>query len=436
MRITVVGTGYVGLVSGTCFAEFGYKVTCVDKDSQKIDLLNAGGIPIFEPGLEDLVRKNVKAGRMSFTTDMASAVAESEIVFIAVGTPSRRGDGHADLSYVYAAAEEIAQSIQGYTVVVNKSTVPVGTGRKVAEIIAKYHGNEKFSVASNPEFLREGSAIEDFMRPNRVVIGVEDTRAAEVMQQLYRPISTGGVPLVVTSRESAEVIKYAANAFLATKVAFINEMADLCEQVGADVKEVSRGMGLDHRIGAAFLNAGPGYGGSCFPKDTRALVQTAREHAVSLSIVESVVTSNDQRKHRMAARILDLLGDPKGKKIALLGATFKPDTDDMRESPSLDIVPQLVAAGVQVTVCDPQAYKEGQTLLPNVIWAVEVREAVQGADAVVLLTEWKEFAALDWNALKEIMRGNTFIDLRNVYVPKEMTQTGLNYYSIGRPKSS
>ncbi|MBK6468797.1 MAG: UDP-glucose/GDP-mannose dehydrogenase family protein, partial [Rhodobacter sp.] len=394
MKIAMVGTGYVGLVSGVCFSDFGHEVTCVDKDPGKIDRLTRGEVPIYEPGLEALMAKNVAAGSLGFTTDLAAAVAGADAVFIAVGTPTRRGDGHADLSYVMAAAEEIGRALTGYAVIVTKSTVPVGTNRKVAETVRAANAAAEFDVASNPEFLREGAAIDDFMRPDRVVVGVESEKARQVMADLYRPLFLRDFPVVYTGLESAEMIKYAANAFLATKITFINEIAALCEKVGADIKAVSRGMGMDGRIGNKFLHAGPGYGGSCFPKDTRALARIGQEHAVPMQIVETVIKVNDEVKRRMIGKIEDLCeGLVRDKVIAILGVTFKPNTDDMRDAPSLTIVPALVGAGARVRVCDPQGRREGMALLPGVKWMDTPYQAAQGADLVVILTEWNEFRA-------------------------------------------
>jgi len=434
MQIAMIGTGYVGLVSGACFSEFGTTVVCVDKDAAKIDMLRAGKMPIYEPGLEDLVARNVDAGRLTFTTDLAQAVAESDAVFIAVGTPSRRGDGHADLSYVYAAAEEIAAAMQGYTVVITKSTVPVGTGREVEAIIGKANPSADFDVASNPEFLREGSAISDFMRPDRVVIGTSSERARDVMRRLYRPLYLIETPILFTRRETSELIKYAANAFLATKITFINEIADLCEKVGADVHQVARGIGLDGRIGAKFLHAGPGYGGSCFPKDTLALVKTAQDAASPLRIVEAVADINDARKRSMAERVIDACdGDVSGKTIAILGVTFKPNTDDMRESPSLDVIPALQEAGAVVRAYDPEGMEEAGPMLPNVEWCEGAYDALLDADAVVILTEWNQFRNLDLDRVKAMLKTPVFVDLRNIYSPRDMLEAGFRYSSIGRP---
>ncbi len=433
MKVAMIGTGYVGLVSGVCFSDFGHDVVCVDKADAKITSLNAGEVPIFEPGLDDLMAKNVAAGRLSFTGDLAGAVAQAEAVFIAVGTPTRRGDGHADLTYVYAAAKEIAASLRDYTVVVTKSTVPVGTNRRVAEIIAEANPEAKFDVASNPEFLREGAAIEDFMRPDRVVVGVGNTAACEVMSALYRPLSLREAPIIFTDLESAEMIKYAANAFLATKITFINEIAALCERVGADVKSVSKGMGLDGRIGNKFLHAGPGYGGSCFPKDTKALARIGQEHASPIRIVEAVIDVNEAIKRRMIDKITDLAGDKlNGTRIAVLGVTFKPNTDDMRDAPALTIVPALVGAGADVRVTDPEGRKEGEALLPGVTWHDDAYGAAAEADMVLILTEWNDFRALDMARLKQAMRGNMFADLRNIYNAPEAEAAGFTYTSIGR----
>jgi len=439
MRIAVIGTGYVGLVSGACFSEFGVSVTCVDTDAAKIARLRGGEMPIYEPGLEALVAANTAAGRLSFTTELLPAVEGADAVFIAVGTPSRRGDGHADLSYVYAAAAEIGRALAearaaGYTVVVTKSTVPVGTGREVATILRRVCPSGDFDVASNPEFLREGSAIEDFMRPDRVVIGADDDRAREVMRQLYRPLYLSETPMLFTDIETAELVKYAANAFLATKITFINEIADLCERVGADVQDVARGIGLDGRIGRKFLHAGPGFGGSCFPKDCQALVRTASEAEANLSIVETVVQVNEARKARMADKIVTACGGTvAGKTIAVLGLTFKPNTDDMRDSPSLAILPRLAAAGAAIRAFDPAGIDEARNLMPDLIYCEDAYEAAEGADALVLLTEWNEFRALDLARIGRLLVEPLVIDLRNIYQPAEMTAAGLSYVSIGRP---
>jgi len=434
MRIAMIGTGYVGLVSGACFSEFGVHVTCVDKDAGKIERLKRGEIPIYEPGLDDLVARNVAAGRLSFTLDLKEAMQGVDAVFIAVGTPSRRGDGHADLSYVYGAAEEIAQNLDRYTVVVTKSTVPVGTGREVESIIRRVAPNADFDVASNPEFLREGSAIGDFMRPDRVVIGATSDRAGEVMRRLYRPLYLIETPIVITSLETAELTKYAANTFLAAKITFINEIADLCEKVGANVHDVARGIGLDGRIGKKFLHPGPGYGGSCFPKDTLALVRTAQQVGSPLRIIETVVDINDKRKKQMALRIIAACGgDVTGKTIAVLGVAFKPNTDDMRDSPSLDIVPALQAAGATVRAYDPAAMHEAEKLLPGVSWSKDVYGTLEGADCVAILTEWNEFRALDLRRVKALLKTPVMVDLRNIYNPDDMAQAGFAYSSIGRP---
>ncbi len=437
MRIAMIGTGYVGLVSGACFSEFGIDVACVDKDAAKIASLKAGKIPIYEPGLDDLVERNVKAGRLTFTTDLAAAVAGAEAVFIAVGTPSRRGDGHADLTYVFAAAEEIARSLTGYAVIVTKSTVPVGTGRKVAERIRAARPDAQFDVASNPEFLREGSAIGDFMRPDRVVIGTTSERAREVMRRIYRPLYLIERPILFTKLETSELIKYAANAFLAAKITFINEVADLCEKLGADVHDVAKGIGLDGRIGAKFLHPGPGYGGSCFPKDTMALVRTAQEAHSPLRIIETVADINEKRKKAMAARVIAACGgSAAGKTIAVLGLTFKPNTDDMRESPSLDIVPALLEAGARVKAHDPEGMDEARKLLPGIEYCAGPYEAMQGADALVIVTEWNAFRNLDMARMKAALKAPVVVDLRNVYNPREMAAAGFRYTSIGRPPSA
>lgn len=434
MRVTMIGTGYVGLVSGACFADFGHDVVCVDKDREKIDKLKAGEIPIYEPGLEALVAENVKAGRLSFSLDVAAATAEADAVFIAVGTPSRRGDGFADLSYVHAAAAEIAEAMNGYTVVVTKSTVPVGTGAEVEEIIRKTRPDADFSVVSNPEFLREGAAIMDFKKPDRVVVGVEEERAQKVMRELYRPLYLNETPIVFTDRATSELIKYAANAFLATKITFINEMADICEKVGANVQEVARGIGLDGRIGSKFLHAGPGYGGSCFPKDTLALVRTAQVNEAPTKIIEAVVEINDARKRKMADRVIAACGGSlKDKTIAVLGLTFKPNTDDMRDAPSLDIIPALQKAGARIVAFDPAGAEEARELLSDVEYVDGPYPALEGADAVVIITEWDEFRALDINRVKSLLKAPLMIDLRNIYNPQEMAEAGIAYHSIGRP---
>ena len=434
MRIAMIGTGYVGLVSGACFSEFGTDVVCVDKDAAKIAKIQAGEMPIFEPGLDELVANNVKSGRLSFTTDLKAAVSGADAVFICVGTPSRRGDGHADLSFVYAAAEEIAGALDRYTVIVTKSTVPVGTGREVEAIVRKARPDAEFDVVSNPEFLREGAAINDFMRPDRVVIGCESERAEAVMRQLYRPLYLIETPIVMTRRETAELIKYAGNSFLAVKITFINEMADLCEKVGADVHDVARGIGLDGRIGRKFLHPGPGYGGSCFPKDTLAVVKTARDHGAPLRIVETVVDVNQQRKRAMADRVVAACGGSvAGKTVAVLGLTFKANTDDMRDSPALDILPALQAAGATVRAYDPEGMHEARKLLPGIAFADGAYAAMEGADAVVLITEWNEFRALDPVRMRRTLKAPVVVDLRNVYDPQQMAAAGLHYTSIGRP---
>jgi UDPglucose 6-dehydrogenase len=433
MHVAVIGTGYVGLVSGACFSEFGVNVVCVDKDAGKIARLQRGDMPIYEPGLDQLVESNVKAGRLAFSTDTATAVAGADAVFIAVGTPSRRGDGHADLSYVFGAAEEIAASLTGYAVIVTKSTVPVGTGREVERILRKVRPDGMFDVVSNPEFLREGSAIEDFMRPDRVVIGTASERAQEVMRALYRPLFLIETPMLFTAIETAELIKYAANTFLAAKITFINEIANLCEKVGADVQDVAKGIGLDGRIGRKFLHAGPGYGGSCFPKDCRALVRTAQEAGAPLSIVETVVRVNDARKDSMAAKVIEGCGGSvAGKTLAVLGLTFKPNTDDMRESPSLAIVPALQAAGATIRAYDPEGMDEARKLMPDLTYCATSYETMEGADALVLVTEWNEFRALDLDRVKALLRTPTVIDLRNIYKPADMADSGFFYISVGR----
>ena len=434
MRIAIIGTGYVGLVSGACFSDFGHDVVCVDKDAAKIDALERGVMPIFEPGLDQLVARNVAAGRLTFATGVAAAVRQAEAIFIAVGTPSRRGDGHADLSYVFAAAREIAEELTGPAVIVTKSTVPVGTGDEVERILREAAPQARAWVVSNPEFLREGAAIEDFKHPDRIVVGAEDDAAAEIMREVYRPLYLNKAPLLVTSRRTAELIKYAANAFLATKITFINEIADLCEAVGADVQDVSRGIGLDGRIGAKFLHAGPGYGGSCFPKDTLALLKTAEDHHAPLRIVEAVVKVNDARKRAMGRKVIKALGGKaRGKSVALLGLTFKPNTDDMRDAPSLAIVQTLEDAGVKVRGYDPEGMEQARPLMPNVALCKSPYDAAQGADAVVLVTEWDALRALDLKRLAATMRGKVLIDLRNVYPPDEVESVGFAWHGIGRP---
>ena len=431
MHIVMIGTGYVGLVSGACLSEFGHNVVCVDKDTAKIHGLREGIIPIYEPGLDEVVNTNVKAGRLSFETDLKAAMPGAEAVFIAVGTPSRRGDGHADLSYVFAAAEEIAQHLNDYAVIVTKSTVPVGTNRKVEEIIRKTRPEAKFDVASNPEFLREGSAIEDFRRPDRVVVGCDTDRAREVMKEIYRPLYLNETPILFTSRESSELIKYASNAFLATKITFINEMANICEKVGGNVQDVARGIGLDGRIGSKFLHAGPGFGGSCFPKDTLALLRTAQEYGAPTRIVEAVVAVNDARKKDMAEKIERAFGGVKGKTVAVLGLTFKPNTDDMRDAPSLVIVPYLQEKGARIRAYDPEGAKEAKKLL-NIELCADAYEALKGADGVAILTEWNEFRALDLDRVKTLLKRPLMVDLRNIYRSAHMAAAGFKYVSVGR----
>ena len=435
MKIAMIGAGYVGLVSGACFADFGHTVCCVDTDPAKIAALDAGRIPIFEPGLDALVAENVRHHRLTFSTDVAQAVAQAEVVFIAVGTPSRRGDGFADLSYVHAAARDIAASLTGYTVVVTKSTVPVGTGDEVERIIREARPDAAFAVVSNPEFLREGAAISDFKRPDRIVIGAEDERAASVMGEVYRPLYLNQAPILVTGRRTAELTKYAANAFLATKITFINEIADLCEQVGANVQEVARGIGLDNRIGGKFLHAGPGYGGSCFPKDTLALVKTAQDAGTPLRLVETVVAVNDQRKRGMARKVIRACGGVRGRTIAVLGLTFKPNTDDMRDAPALAIVTGLQDAGAEVRAYDPEGMDQARPLLPGVDFAQDPYACAAGADALVIVTEWNAFRALDLARLRATMRAPILVDLRNVYRPEEARQHGFSYSSVGRAEA-
>ena len=434
MKIAMIGTGYVGLVSGVCFSDFGHDVVCVDKDPSKLARLNSGEIPIFEPGLETLMSKNVQAGRLVFTDDLVGAVQGADAVFIAVGTPTRRGDGHADLTYVTDAAREIAKVLDGYTVVVTKSTVPVGTNRTLIRTLRDANPQAQFDVVSNPEFLREGAAIDDFMRPDRIVVGAETDRARKVMADIYRPLHLREFPIVMTDLESAEMIKYAANAFLATKITFINEIAALCERTGADVKMVSKGMGMDGRIGNKFLHSGPGFGGSCFPKDTQALARMGQDHAVPMQLTETVIKVNDETKRRMVEKIYDLCdGSVNGKIITVLGVTFKPNTDDMREAPSLTIVPALVGNGAKVRVVDPQGRREGRDLLPGVTWLEDPYRAARGADALVILTEWNEFRALDLARLAGSMRRATLADLRNIYAPADARAAGfVSYTSVGR----
>ena len=434
MRVAMVGSGYVGLVSGACFAQFGHDVVCVDNDEAKIARLRSGEMPIYEPGLDKLVADNARAHRLSFSTSFRETVGDAEVVFIAVGTPARRGDGHADLSYVHAAAKEIAAALRGYTVVVTKSTVPVGTGREVARIIRQARPAAEFDVASNPEFLREGAAIDDFMRPDRVVIGVESERARDVMAAIYRPLNLIQTPMVFTTIETAEVTKYAGNAFLATKITFINEIADLCEKVGADVHDVARGIGLDGRIGRKFLHPGPGYGGSCFPKDTQALTVTGREVGAPQTIVERVIEVNDARKKRMAQKVIDFCGGSvAGQRVGVLGLTFKPNTDDMRDAPSLDIVPALQAAGAEILAFDPEGMTEARPLLPGIELARSAYDAATSADVLVVITEWPEFRGLDPRRLKQLMRRPRIVDLRNVFDPEEMWALGFAYEGVGRP---
>ncbi|MFL6863900.1 MAG: UDP-glucose dehydrogenase family protein [Allosphingosinicella sp.] len=433
MRIAMIGTGYVGLVSGACFSDFGHDVVCVDKDERKIDALRRGVMPIFEPGLDALVARNVRGGRLSFTTDLPAGVAGAEAVFIAVGTPSRRGDGHADLSYVYGAAEEIARALTGPAVVVTKSTVPVGTGDEVERILREVAPDARAWVVSNPEFLREGAAIEDFKRPDRIVIGTDDEQAAEIMREIYRPLYLNKAPLLVTGRRTAELTKYAANAFLATKITFINEIADLCEAVDADVQDVARGIGLDNRIGGKFLHAGPGYGGSCFPKDTLALLKTAEDHEAPLRVVESVVKVNDLRKRAMGRKVVQALGgDARGATVAILGLTFKPNTDDMRDAPSISIVQALQDAGAQVRGYDPEGIEQAKLAMEGVAFFDNPYAAAEGADAVVLVTEWDVLRALDLERLARTMARPIFVDFRNVYPPEDVEEAGLRWYGIGR----
>ncbi len=436
MRVAMIGTGYVGLVSGACFADFGHTVTCVDKDATKIERLKSGGMPIYEPGLDLLVAQNVRGGRLAFTTETESAVRAADAVFIAVGTPSRRGDGHADLSYVYAAAEEIAAVMNGFTVVVTKSTVPVGTGDEIEAIIRRVRPDADFAVVSNPEFLREGAAIEDFKRPDRVVVGTDDERARKVMTELYRPLYLNETPVMFTSRRTSELIKYAANAFLALKITYINEMADLCDALGADVQQVARGIGLDKRIGSKFLNAGPGYGGSCFPKDTLALVRTARDAGSPVSLIETTVAVNDKRKLAMADRVASALdGELAGKTVGVLGLTFKPNTDDMRDAPSLAIIPALQARGARIQAFDPEGLAEARQLLRDVDFKDDPYDVASGADVLVIITEWDQFRALDLDRIKSLMRRPALVDLRNIYKPDDMRARGFAYSSVGRPQT-
>ena len=433
MKITMIGSGYVGLVSGACFADFGHNVTCVDNDQKKIDALKGGVIPIFEPGLNEIVARNVAAGRLSFTTDLGDCVGESDAVFIAVGTPSRKEDGHADLSYVHQAAAEIAEKIEGFTVIVDKSTVPVGTGDEVERIIREVRPNADFAVVSNPEFLREGAAIDDFKRPDRIVIGSDNPRGLKVMHDIYRPLLIGRSPVIEMSRRAAELTKYAGNAFLATKITFINEMADLCEKVGADVQDVARGIGLDNRIGPKFLHAGPGYGGSCFPKDTLALLKTAQDNAVPLRIVDAVVSANERRKREMGQKVISAMdGNIRGKKIAVLGLAFKPNTDDMRDSPAIAIIQILQNAGASIHAFDPEAMGQAARILNDVTYCDNTQVALEGADALVIVTEWDAFRALDLKHAKQSMAGNVFVDLRNIYPRDQAEKEGFLYFGVGR----
>jgi UDPglucose 6-dehydrogenase len=435
MRVAMIGTGYVGLVSGACFADFGHEVVCVDKDKEKIAALTRGEMPIYEPGLNDVVAINARAGRLKFTTELSGAVAEADAVFIAVGTPSRRGDGFADLSFVYDAAREIARALDGFTVVITKSTVPVGTGDEVERIIRETRPDADFTVVSNPEFLREGAAIRDFKLPDRIVIGTADTRAREVMSELYRPLYLNRSPILFTGRRTAELIKYAANAFLATKITFINEIADLAEKVGADVQEVARGIGLDNRIGSKFLHAGPGYGGSCFPKDTVALIKTAQDHGSPLRIVEAVAAVNDARKRAMARKVSAALnGDVRGKTVAVLGLTFKPNTDDMREAPSIPLITALQDMGAKVRAYDPVGMEQAKSVIGNVTFCDDAYSCAKGAAALVIVTEWEQFRALDFDRLKTVMAQPVLVDLRNVYQPDEMSRRGFVYEGVGRAR--
>lgn len=433
MQIAMIGTGYVGLVSGACFSDFGHKVICVDKDAAKVDALHKGVMPIYEPGLDDLVLRNARAGRLTFTTDIAEAVRGADAVFIAVGTPSRRGDGHADLSFVHAATREIGEAIDGPTVVVTKSTVPVGTGDEVERILREVRPDIDVAVVSNPEFLREGAAIGDFKRPDRIVIGTADPAAQAVMREVYRPLFLNESPIIFTSRRSAELIKYAANAFLATKITFINEMADLCELVGGDVQDVARGIGLDNRIGSKFLHAGPGYGGSCFPKDTLALLKTAEDAESPLRIVEAVVKANDSRKRAMGRKVIHALGgDVRGRRVGILGLTFKPNTDDMRDAPSIAIIQTLLDGGATVTAFDPEGMPSAREIMPGITYADSAEAAISDADAVVIVTEWDAFRGLDLKAMARTMRGDVLVDLRNIYKPGVAALAGLRYHSVGR----
>lgn len=436
MNICMIGAGYVGLVSAACFSEFGWTVTCIDKDHSRVESLKRGEVPIYEPGLDDLMQRNMAAGRLSFSTDLGPAAASADLIFLAVGTPKRRGDGHADLSYIYAAVSEIAPHLNGFTVITTKSTVPVGTSREIARRLKELRPDADFAVCSNPEFLREGSAIQDFTHPDRVLVGCEDPRAREIMERLYKPLALRNAPIMFVSPESAELAKYAANAFLAMKISFINEMADLCEEVGANVQEVASAIGKDRRIGDKFLHPGPGYGGSCFPKDVSALIRTAREARAPLSLVEQVQRVNDERKISMASRIERAAGGSvRGRTIAVLGVTFKPNTDDMREAPSLVLLPMLLERGATIRAYDPQGRKHGEKLLPGVAWCESALDAATSADIVVVLTEWNEFRALDLGALKSVMRGHVLVDLRNIYQPRDALAEGFHYSSIGRPQT-
>jgi UDPglucose 6-dehydrogenase len=433
MRVVMIGSGYVGLVSGTCFADFGHVVTCIDKDEAKIAALRQGVIPIYEPGLDVLVANNVRDGRLSFSTDLETAVADADVVFIAVGTPSRRGDNHADLAYVFQAARDIAGALKGFTVVCTKSTVPVGTGDEIERIIREARPDVDVSVASNPEFLREGAAIEDFKRPDRIVIGITDSRAREVMADLYAPLFINQAPLMFTERRSAELIKYAANAFLATKITFINEIADLCEEVGVNVQDVARGIGLDNRIGTKFLHAGPGYGGSCFPKDTNALAKTAQDFGVPLRLVETTIAVNDQRKRGVARKVTTACGGSvRGKTIAILGLTFKPNTDDMRDAPSIAVIRYLQDNGARIRAYDPKGVEQAKAELTDVEYATNAYDCIAGADALCILTEWEQFRALDLDRIKSLLRAPVIVDLRNIYKPDDMRRRGFTYYSVGR----
>ncbi len=432
MRITMIGSGYVGLVSGVCFADFGHDVICVDKDKSKIDALEKGVMPIYEPGLDQIVAENVKSGRLTFSTDVPNSVKDADVVFIAVGTPSRRGDGHADLSYVYAAAKEIAEHCTGFTVVVTKSTVPVGTGDEVERIVKEANPNADIAVVSNPEFLREGAAIEDFKRPDRIVIGLDDDRARGVMTEVYRPLYLNQAPLLFTARRTSELIKYAANGFLAMKITFINEIADLCEKVGANVQDVSRGIGLDGRIGAKFLHAGPGYGGSCFPKDTLALAKTAQDHESPMRLIETTIAINDNRKRAMGRKVISALeGDVRGKKIAVLGLTFKPNTDDMRDSPAIAVIQTLQDSGATVAAYDPEGMENAKKLIEGIEYVAGPYEAIADADAIVIVTEWNQFRALDLPRAKGMMKSPVLVDLRNIYRPAEVAKHGFAYHGIG-----